>query len=94
LNFGQVLRITAESQHHKSEQGAAGGVEPKAEIASDEDLSEISKIPVMTFLIEKRINTELFIESNKWLYIQKGNKERINKISDPLEEGETEMAGK
>jgi len=33
------------------------------------------KIRVMTFLMKKRINTELFIDKNKGLYIQKGDKE-------------------
>jgi len=62
----------------------AGGVEPKVEIASDDNMSEMHKIPVMIFPIKRRINTELY----------NGDKERINKISDLLEEGKTETAGK
>jgi len=42
----------------------------------------------MTFLNKKRINTELFIDWNKELYVHKGDKEWINKILDLLEEGE------
>jgi len=57
-------------------------------------MSEMSEILVMAFPIKKRINTELFIDSNKGLFIQKGDKEWINNISDLLEEGETKMAGK
>jgi len=34
-----------------------------------------AKIAVMTFTNKKRINTELFIDRNKGLYIQKGDKE-------------------
>jgi len=34
-----------------------------------------AKIPVMTFPIKKRINTELLIDRNQGLYIQKGDKE-------------------
>jgi len=35
----------------------------------------------MTSSIKKSINTELFIDSNKGLYIQQGDKDRINKTS-------------
>jgi len=41
----------------------------------------------MTFPIKKIILTELFVDRNKGLYIQKGDKEnRSIKISDILEE--------
>jgi len=42
---------------------------------------------VITFPIKKRSNTELSIDRNEGLYVQKGDKERIKKISDLLEEG-------
>jgi len=58
----------------------------------------------MTFPIKKKINTELFIDRNEWLYIQREDKETdqenilirewIKKISNLSEEGETETAGK
>jgi len=34
-----------------------------------------AKIPVKTFPIKKRINTDLFIDRNIGLYIQKGDEE-------------------
>jgi len=37
---------------------------------------------VMTFPIKKRINAKLFIDRNTGLYVQKGDKGRINKISE------------
>jgi len=60
---------------------------------------------VMTFPINKRINTELFIDGNQGLFIQNVEKEtdqekvlirknRSKKTTDHLEEGKTEMAGK
>jgi len=36
----------------------------------------------MTFPIEKRINTELFIEERPELYIQNGNKKSKDKIEE------------
>jgi len=59
----------------------------------------------MTFPIEKRINTELFIDENEGLHIHRVDKEtdqenilirknRSKKIIDLLEEGKTEMPGK
>jgi len=48
--------------------------EPKAKVVSDDKMSEI---PVMTFPIKKRIINELFIDSNKGLYLQKRDKEQI-----------------
>jgi len=49
----------------------------------------------MIFPILKIINTELFIARKQWLYIYKKEmKKRIDKISDLLEEGRTEMGGK
>jgi len=38
-----------------------------------------TRIPVTTFPIKKRIDAELFIERNKWLYIQKGDVELMGK---------------
>jgi len=48
----------------------------------------------MTLPIKKRINTERFIDGNKGLYIQKGDKEADQKISDLLDNGERDKAGK
>jgi len=53
------------------------GVKAKAEAVSNDKMSEISKIPVMTFPIKKRINTELFIDRKQELHIQKGDQENI-----------------
>jgi len=49
---------------------------------------------VKTFPIKKRINAELFIYMKQGLFIQKGDKERMKKIMNLLEEGRTETAGK
>jgi len=50
----------------------SGGVDQKAEIVSNDAMSEISE---MTVPIKKRINTELFIDGKQGLYIQKGDRE-------------------
>jgi len=47
----------------------------------------------MTFPIMKRINTELLIDRNNELYLQKGDKETDQEITELLEEGKTEKAG-
>jgi len=47
----------------------------------------------MTFPIKKRINTELFIDRNKGLYIWKGDNEMNQEITDLPEESKTEKAG-
>jgi len=51
----------------------SGGVEPKAEIASSDEMNELSKHPGDDQ--EKNQYTELFIDKNKGVYIQKGDKE-------------------
>jgi len=50
----------------------------------------MSENSVMTFqIIKKRINTELVFDGQQRLYIQK---ERIEKLSDLLEEGKLKLA--
>jgi len=61
-------------------------------------------MPVMTFPIKKRINTELFIDKKQGLYIHMEGKETdqenilirhvSGKITDLLEEGKNETVGK
>jgi len=46
-----------------------------------------ARIPVMTFPIKKRINTELFIDKKQGVYIQKGGKEMDQETSDLTGEG-------
>jgi len=48
----------------------------------------------MTFPIEKRINTELFIGRDGGFIYKREIKNWIKKLSDLLEEGKTETAGK
>jgi len=48
------------------------------------DVSDKRNIPVVTFSIEKRINTELFIDKKRGLYVYKMIS---RKLSDLIEEG-------
>jgi len=52
----------------------ASQVRQEAEVASIVEMKK-AKIPVVTFPIKKRINTEQFIDRIKGIYIQEVNKE-------------------
>jgi len=71
-----------------------GRVEPEAKTVSIVEMRAESKNPSDDLPNQERINTKLFIDKKQGLIEHKGDKERMRKITDLLEEGRTETAEK
>jgi len=53
----------------------SGGVETKEEIVSDDEMSRLSEYPSEDLPNQEKNYTELFIDRNKGLFTQKGDKD-------------------